>query len=413
MRSECLGNSRNCLCVKRNETLLHRSRASKATNQTQRPFQLLALIGVGVLLTTGCSRQAEPVFVKSTELQQLSDLHQRQITEVMTKFFGNPVNPRLAIPESDDDISIRTDVVDPDNLQHGAAVFNLRCAGCHGVTGDGAGEAAPFLRPKPRDYRKGIFKFTSTPYGAKPNRKDLTRVIRYGAKGTSMPAFRFLPDKDVHDLVSYVMMLSYRGEFEGAISQIVEFDYDEDEEIDEAEFTDTLTRIHGQWQQAEYQAVLPVTAQPKYGDETILAGRKAFLSRGCSKCHGVDARGQTAWISSEFIAAQEALPEEKREKINFDAWGEPAPAADLTAGMLHGGRRPIDVYRRIFTGINGTPMPAFDQALAAEPETIWHLTHYALSVVEGREVEGLDEIEPPTAGETAANGTTGDSGSQN
>jgi mono/diheme cytochrome c family protein len=174
----------------------------------------------------------------------------------------------------------------------------------------------------------------------------------------------------------------------------VDPDYDADQEYESIEFTESLARIHRFWQQAEYQGVLPETAQPKYSDETIIAGRKAFLREtpGCFKCHGKDFRGQTAWLSHEFIAEQQAKPEAQREKINYDAWGDPAPAADLTARTLHGGRRPIDIYRRIYTGINGTPMPAFNQSLKEEPETIWHLVHYVLSVVEGREVEGLDEI---------------------
>ena len=107
--------------------------------------------------------------------------------------------------------------------------------------------------------------------------------------------------------------------------------------------------------------------------------------------------------SLKLIAALEALPEEKREKINYDAWGNVAPAADITARSLHGGRRPIDIYRRIYTGINGTPMPAFGQALSQEPETAWHLVHYVRSIVEGRHVEGLDDVvadePPPTVNE--------------
>src|SRR5690606_24453435 len=72
-------------------------------------------------------------------------------------------------------------------LQHGSEVYLRRCAQCHGVTGDGAGPAAATLLPKPRDYRKGIFKFTSTPYSSRPHRDDLVRVLRRGIAGTSMP----------------------------------------------------------------------------------------------------------------------------------------------------------------------------------------------------------------------------------
>lgn len=212
-----------------------------------------------------------------------------------------------------------------------------------------------------------------------------------------MPAFPFLPDDDLRDVVEYVVLLSYRGELEQSVARIAEFDYDADEEIDPLEFSDALARIDDTWRNAEFQEVLPVTAQPKYSDESILAGRKAFLSRGCSKCHGENAEGQTDWLSSKFLAAQESLPEADREKVNYDAWGDVAPAADLTAGMLHGGRRPIDIYRRIYTGINGTPMPAFEQALAEEPETFWNLVHYVQSVVERRHVEGLDQVTAPAA----------------
>jgi mono/diheme cytochrome c family protein len=355
----------------------------------------LVSLCIAAIVLLGCARAPEPVYVTSDAALSLPESHQRQIRETVTRFFGTPLYPRLRLPteeSAEDDAPVLVDMIDPDHLAHGAAVYNRRCAGCHGITGDGNGEAAPYLVPKPRDYRSGVFKFTSTPYGAKPHRSDLIRVIRKGAKGTSMPAFPWLPDEEVQAVVDYVKVLSYRGELEQAVAQIAELDYDPEEAIDMLDFIDSVTRIHDYWEQAAYQVVLPLTAQPKYTDETILAGRKAFLTKGCSKCHGDDGTGQTDWLSSEFIAELEAIPEEKREKINYDAWGNVAPAADITARMLHGGRRPIDVYRRISTGINGTPMPAFAQALAQEPETMWHLVHYVKSIIEGREVEGMDDI---------------------
>jgi mono/diheme cytochrome c family protein len=145
-----------------------------------------------------------------------------------------------------------------------------------------------------------------------------------------------------------------------------------------------LKLIDQQWNQAPDQLVVPISPQPPYTDETIALGRAAFLSRGCSKCHGEDGKGQTEWLSSTFLAQQAELPVDKRIQLNYDTWGHVAPAADLTAGMLHGGRRRVDIYRRIHNGINGTPMPSFGQALAAEPATIWHLVHYVTSIVEGR-----------------------------
>ncbi len=68
--------------------------------------------------------------------------------------------------------------------------------------------------------------------------------------------------------------------------------------------------------------------------------------------------------------------------------------------MLHGGRRPLDIYRRIYTGINGTPMPAFGDALADEPDTIWNLVHYVLSIVEGQQVPVDNQAVDQTADQT-------------
>ncbi len=214
---------------------------------------------------------------------------------------------------TDETAGIKFDVtlnnsVDVYRLNNGARVYRDRCVGCHGVTGDGQGEAADFLQPKPRDYRKGVFKFTSTPYGMKPSRSDLIRTIRRGAKGTSMPAFPWLPEQDLEDVIDYVILLSQRGEVEASVATIAESDYEEDEDIDPADFLDALETTQESWAAATDAVVLPVSAEPAYDAESIAAGRAAFLSKGCSKCHGEDGKGQTEWLSHEFLAEQESAP---------------------------------------------------------------------------------------------------------
>lgn len=349
----------------------------------------LSAIALGwTLLAIGCApRQANKFAAREDLKERLPESQQQQLAEQLTRFFGTPDDPHIRIPDPAGDDAAEeitlVDTVSPAKLRLGARVYNRRCAGCHGVTGDGNGEAAPHLHPKPRDYRNGVFKFTSTPYGAKPHRSDLIRIIQKGAKGTSMPTFRFLPDEEVSALVDYVILLSQRGEAEIKVAQTMEIDFDEDTELTVEEFLFDLDRIRSYWAQAESQVVTPLTQRPAYDDASIKKGRHAFLtlSAKCASCHKEDGTGQTEWLSSEFIAR----PEAERGKVNYDAWGNVAPAADLTAGMLHGGRRPVDIYRRIYTGINGTPMPAFADALKDQPETIWHLTHYILSIVERHE----------------------------
>jgi mono/diheme cytochrome c family protein len=384
---------------------------------------LSGLIVLAPLYFVGCTREAPLTYVISEPVQELPTLHQEQIESTLTRLFGSPLEPRLMMPSESEGSAEDSDeaetqepplesLVDAAQLAHGARVYRNQCAGCHGVSGDGNGAAAPYLQPRPRDYRQGVFKFTSTAYGSKPTRSDLERIIRRGARGTSMPAFRWMPEEDLNAVIRYVMHLSYRGELERYLTQVA-MDYDEEEEIDPAEFFDAMQRIHGSWVQAGDRTVHPRTPPPQYSSETVLAGRKAFLSRGCSKCHGDDGRGQTDWLSHEFLAEQEAKPEHERVQLNRDAWGHIAPAADLTAGMLHGGRRPVDIYRRIYSGINGTPMPGFADALAEEPDTIWHLVHYITSIVEGGPVrpEGAEGVEA-TEGQDAAEGQEGVEGQE-
>ena len=353
------------------------------------PLHIAALTVITLTAFLGCSTRQEPAFSTGKEVDLLPESHQAQIRDGLALLFGTPARPHLRMPDADqpeeEEVKL-IDAIDPNRLRRGAEIYNVRCAGCHGIGGDGKGPAAEYLQPKPRDYRQGVFKFTSTPYGAKPTRSDLIRTIRRGAKGTSMPAFPWMPEDDLEAVIDYVLLLGQRGEVERLTAIIAEMDYGEDEEIEQIDFLDNLVEIREMWSEAAAEVVDPVTPRPPYNTESILAGRAAFISEGCSKCHGEDATGQTDWLSHEFIAAQEALPEGERADLNRDAWGEIAPAADLTARMLHGGRRPIDIYRRIYTGINGTPMPSFAQSFANDPDKTWHLVHYVLSIVEGGDV---------------------------
>ncbi len=62
------------------------------------------------------------------------------------------------------------------------AKMNYRryCAGCHGDLGDGNGENAPWLDPKPRDFTIATFKCRSTPTGTLPTDQDLFNTIGRG-----------------------------------------------------------------------------------------------------------------------------------------------------------------------------------------------------------------------------------------
>ncbi len=314
-----------------------------------------------VLALAGCHRAEPPQFVTIAKLGELPEALRSAATKELVEYTGSYAHPKL-LAEAD---------APKADLAHGQAVYQERCVQCHGVSGDGAGPAAQYMYPKPRDYRRGLYKFTSTPYGSRPLRDDLVRTVRQGIRGTSMPNFNLLPERDVQAVVDYVVMLSRRGELE----QMLVDTADSEEEIDPDMVKDDLVpAVISRWTEAETQEVRPLSLPPKFTMEHVQRGKQAFLTKGCSKCHGEDGRGQTA------------------DNRGNDAWGHPTRAADLTAGVLHGGTRPVDIYRRIYSGINGTPMPSFAAALQSEPDTIWDLVAYVISVSNHRRA---GQIPPP------------------
>src|SRR5207245_5054559 len=107
--------------------------------------------------------------------------------------------------------------LDEPTLAKGSHYYRLHCLHCHGLTGNGRGPTAPWVNPHPRDYRQGIFKFTSSSQSTgtrKPRREDLLRTLREGVEGTTMPSFNLLGEDSLEALASYVTHLSMRGQLE-------------------------------------------------------------------------------------------------------------------------------------------------------------------------------------------------------
>jgi mono/diheme cytochrome c family protein len=356
-----------------------------------RTFLFASAVAIAVA-SAGCSRVADVSYTLRADAEKL-DLpakHTAQIAEYLAMFHGTPSNPRMALPDPSAEPPAATageaaDVApiarvdkagyDRHTLQLGHEVYTRQCAGCHGTTGDGRGPAGAFLNPPPRDYRNGVFKFTSTPRGSKPRRDDLRRILKYGAKGTSMPAFRFLADEEAEAVLDYVQVLASRGQLEIDLIREATDELDEGDDFDPQTVAEYVQAISDSWDRAESELVRPLTVNPPRTPETIQRGAVAFAEFSCVKCHGPTARGS------------------KSADVGQDIWGRTAYPANLAMGMLHGGRRPVDIYRRIYSGINGTPMPSSkdpNTAIGETPEQrsdrIWHLVHFITAVVENNGV---------------------------
>lgn len=258
-----------------------------------------------------------------------------------------------------------SDILRVEQLASGERVYLRNCAGCHGLDGDGAGPAARYLVPRPRNFRHGTFKFTSTDNGMRPLRSDLMQVVTRGLAGSSMPEHRLLPDELRSDVVEYVRYLSMRGEFE---QMLLDYAWSEERLPDPEESAEI---VRARWDEVRMRAVYPTTLEPPRDEASIARGRELFREAEratCFTCHGNTGRGDGTTADAYD-----------------DQWGYPIRPRNFAEGVFRAGESGKDLWVSIATGINGSPMGAFLGPL--DGEEIWQLVHYVQFVAEGGDAE--------------------------
>ena len=63
----------------------------------------------------------------------------------------------------------------PAASEAGKSLYMDKCAHCHGIEGDGNGDAAENLVPRPRDFTSGLYKIRSTESGNLPQPRTFLR----------------------------------------------------------------------------------------------------------------------------------------------------------------------------------------------------------------------------------------------
>lgn len=338
---------------------------------------------------TGEDDTEDAVADKERMAQGLQDL-----STALYALFGTPDTP-FVFPEAGLDLKKLELAAGPaggDRLGVRRGLYRENCVHCHGITGNGDGPTALFLKPYPRDFRRGIFKFTSTGPGARPTTDDIKRTLVNGIPGSAMPSFGLLPEDEIDALVEYVKYLSYRGETELSLRYLLE--QEEPIPLDRDALLGEMMAVVDTWNQAESQIVIPDQAAiPPRQTEAELA---ASIARGqelfrdgktaqCIKCHGPTGLGD---------GGQELYDDWNKDKTddNIVNWRLPKQRLDprnLRLGVFRGGRRPVDIYRRVYAGIKGTPMPAAGNVL--QPNQIWDLVNYVLSLPYDHESMAHDE----------------------
>lgn len=220
----------------------------------------------------------------------------------------------------------------------GKAVYDKWCAQCHGVNGDGNGPAAGYMLPRPRDFTQALYQIRTTPSGSLPTDADIRRIIDEGMPGTAMPGWaNRLTSAERDALVAYVKTFS--------------------------RFFET---------QPAPEPIRP-TGAPRVSQEGLAIGREVFERNECFRCHGNAGRG-------DGPSAHEQV----------DDLGFPIRPADLTQNWrFTGGGDTEDIYMRLRTGLDGTPMPSFGDLIESgfmTDEELWRLAQY---------VRSLSPEEPP------------------
>ena len=288
-------------------------------------------------------------------------------------------------------------------LSSGRMLYMRHCSHCHGTSGDSNGPTARYMTPKPRDYRNGVFKFTSTTDMSKVSRRDLSRIVKYGIPGTYMPSFLLMKDEEHHAIIEYVRFLALRGEYERKLVAELSSDFSQKaydsrlksgekkadiqkelveflaEDLKESAISlgDELAEI---WSAADTPeaAIVPSTPRVPDSPESRRRGRELYLSKtlNCADCHGIDGAG-----NGPPTIAFEKNPLKNDELYDepglHDIWDNLNQPRNLQLGIYRGGRRPIDLFVRIHAGIKGSRMPSFKNT---PHEDIWNIVNYVLSI---------------------------------
>jgi len=217
-------------------------------------------------------------------------------------------------------------------MERGRQVYDRWCASCHGIEGDGLGPAAGYMLPRPRDFTRGLYQIRTTAGGEIPTDDDIMRIINEGMPGTTMPGWRDqLGRRDREALVVYLKSF-----------------YPPFETMPEPEAMD-------------------FGRAPRASDDLLEEGRRYYDEIECWQCHGQAGRGDGP-----------SAPEQ------VDDWDFPIRAANLTQNWrFSGGGSVEEIYRRLVTGLDGTPMPAHWDLVEGgfmTEEQLWGVAHYVRSL---------------------------------
>ena len=208
---------------------------------------------------------------------------------------------------------------------NGKKLYRRYCVGCHGPLGDGNGDNAQWVDPRPRDFVAATFKCRSTPTGTLPTDQDLFNSVSRGFTNSNMPHWDSLPAQNRIDLVAYLKTFSPR------------------------------------WQSEKAGDPIKIPPEPAVTAQSITHGGELFQKMECWKCHGQQGRGDGPSAAT--------LTDSKDQPIRPYNFADGKDDSRFKCGGTND-----DLYRIFMTGVDGTPMPSFADVI--QPNDAWDLVHF-------------------------------------
>jgi mono/diheme cytochrome c family protein len=250
-------------------------------------------------------------------------------------------------------------------LNDGHEGYMLYCYACHGTKGDGNGPSAYSLRPPPRNFTQGKFKFAAVASGQLPNDPDFLRIVQGGLNGTAMLPWD-VPEATLTPIIQYIKTFSPR------------------------------------WKEEEPGEPIKPSPDP-FGEakkaEAIALGEKVYDGLAtCWTCHPAYSQRAQMWKATKEMKPNVQTMEFREdlyESVLKDSEYLMPGTTDQRLNILppdfmrqplrsiRAGHELEDFYRVISSGIGGTAMPQWKGALPEDK--LWAMAYYVKSLYEMRD----------------------------
>ena len=266
--------------------------------------------------------------------------------------------------------------VSAETLNHGYEQYMLNCYACHGENGDGKGPAAAYLRPSPRDFRQGLFKFGGVAAGELPHTADLVRLVKRGLTGTAMLPWD-LPDESIAAAIEYIKTFSASPTGE-----------------------ESDTHSH-RWQDPDSELGKRITETTNpwlgKGNKGLIRGKKVYHATAqCSRCHPAYATKEEIYNYNKELLGMEVTTfgdDMYRSYLRDSEYGAKVLPIDFlfhSIKTLHPDdtkdEQITQLYLTIGAGIGGTAMPAWKGSLSEED--LWALAIYVQEIYALKDTKG-------------------------